>query len=107
MSLKITQIRKMISSLEDMTEEILKQVEKINFEDFSNTFNDLKEGLEETIDDLSDKDRLTQAQEERLEQYESLMEDLDNLMDDVEVLNELNDKLENLKDMFSTLNQTV
>lgn len=57
----------------------MKEIEKLDIQDFTDKFNELKDGIEETIDDLNSKGRLTQQQEERLEQYDNLMEDLSNL----------------------------
>lgn len=62
-----------------MSESIMKEIEKLDIQDFTDKFNELKDGIEETIDDLNSKGRLTQQQEERLEQYDNLMEDLSNL----------------------------
>jgi Zn-dependent oligopeptidase len=107
MSIRITTVRKELAELESMIEDIEKKIEEIDMESFVNRFNDLKEGVYNTIDDLSYKDRLTQQQEERMEIYENIHQELESIEDDVDILNDIKDKLASIKDIIETLCTTT
>lgn len=109
MTIRITQVRKTLNELENMIKDIDTKIEGLNVEldAFVTKYRDFKDEVYETLEDLNSRDRLTEQQEERAEQYDTITTDLDSIEDDIDLLAELRDKVENIKETISHLATTI
>lgn len=107
MTIRITRVRKLLDNLQNSTEDLHEEIQKLKITSIIDDFTELREGLEETVDNLNEKDYLSEQQQERLDTYENLMTELDELEEDIEILNELEDKVKNLFDIFESMRQNT